>query len=365
LLRGDRDASLVSVQGVLLESVRRHGARVLVMQLGEFIFHAQLGLDGQDGPPLPVAGSLLELTGIAVVAETNAEGAHLSPRMFSLLLRAPADIRILRQPPWWTARRLWQALEVISVTVLGILAWVWLLRRQVRVQTAALKERTQREAIFEERTRIAQELHDTLDQELTGLSLQLNAVQSQVTNDDTGQRLSLIHRLLLRSQGEVRRSVWDLRRSAAGAGSLAAALQETITQLRAGSAAAAGVTVHGTERPLPALVEHHVARIAAEAITNAFKHAAASRVSVDLFYEPDAVRLVVADDGRGFVADDVPGHAAGHFGLIGMRERSRKIGGYLLLFSQPGQGTRIELRLSSAPRPRAALSAHANRPAVS
>jgi signal transduction histidine kinase len=252
---------------------------------------------------------------------------------------------VVRQPSWWTPRRLGQALGAISLVALGILSWVWLLRRQVRTQTGALKEQTQREAILEERTRIAQELHDTLDQELTGISLQLNAAASQLKDGPAGARLELVHRLLRRSQSEVRRSVWDLRRPALESGGLPVALEETAAQLRSDSTATFDVVVHGEARPLPALVEHHLLRIAAEAMTNAFKHAAANHFAVELFYQPDFVRLSVKDDGRGFDAGEAPGHATGHFGLIGMRERARKIGGFFRLESSAGKGTCIEIRV--------------------
>jgi signal transduction histidine kinase len=333
-----------------------------VLQTGEVIFHARLAFDAAPALALPAAGSVLELAGICVVAETAIDGARMSPRMFSLLLRSPDDIRILQQPSWWTAQRLWQALGLISIAGVGILGWVWLLRRQVREQTATLKEQTQREAILEERTRIAQELHDTLDQELTGISLQLNAAVSQARGGELGSRLELVHRLLHRSQAEIRRSVWDLRRPALEPGGIAAALQDMAAPLRNGSTARLEVGVHGAARPLTALVEHHLLRVAAEAITNAFRHARANRITVELFYDAHAVRLVVQDDGRGFVAADAPGHAVGHFGLIGMRERMRKVGGSFSLESNPGDGTRIEIRVQETPlngqgaSPRATLS---------
>ncbi len=345
MLRGEWDASLVAVRGVLLESIRQHGAQSLVMQAGDIIFHARLGATGSEAPELPAAGSLLELTGICVVAETTVVGARLSPSMFAVLLRSAADIRIVQAPSWWTARRLGPALGILTCVALGILSWVWLLRRQVRTQTAKLTEQTQREAILEERTRIAQELHDTLDQELTGISLQLNAAVSKLKDDPMGRRLELVHRLLQRSQSEVRRSVWDLRRAALESDGLAAVLKDTATQLRNGSTATLEVSVHGSARSLPALVGHHLLRIAAEAMTNAFKHACAGRIHVELYYEPGAARLCVTDDGRGFDATVVPGHATGHFGLIGMRERTRKIGGTLTLESRPSHGTRIEIRV--------------------
>ncbi len=186
---------------------------------------------------------------------------------------------------------------------------------------------------------------------LTGISLQLTAAKSHVADAPTGQRLAVVQRLIQRSQEEVRRSVWDLRQSAAGGESLAAVLEKTANELRAGSLADLKVTVQGNPRPLVARAEHHIARIAAEALTNAFRHAAARRISVELGYGPDDLRLTVADDGAGFDLTHAPGYATGHFGLIGMQERSRKIGGTLLLTSAPRQGTKVELRVPTPPLP--------------
>jgi signal transduction histidine kinase len=188
----------------------------------------------------------------------------------------------------------------------------------------------------------------------------LNAVASQVKDPPVSGRLEVVHRLLKRSQSEVRRSVWDLRHPALEAGSLGSALDATAADLRNGSTATLEVVIHGTARPLLALVEHHLLRITAEAVTNAFKHACATRIRIDLFYEPGVMRLCVTDDGLGFVAEEAPGHAAGHFGLIGMRERSRKIGATFNLETAPGKGTRIEIRLQdgsprAAPRQAAAI----------
>jgi signal transduction histidine kinase len=90
-------------------------------------------------------------------------------------------------------------------------------------------------------------------------------------------------------------------------------------------------------------------RIAAEAIANALKHAQAGRVAIALGYDAGAVRLEVADDGAGFIIEQAPGHTAGHFGLIGMRERTRKMGGAFELESTPGRGTRLEIRVPHPP----------------
>ena len=104
------------------------------------------------------------------------------------------------------------------------------------------------------------------------------------------------------------------------------------------------VEVHGTPRRLSVAAEHHLFRIAQEALTNAVKHAQASRASVSVAFTEDAVELTVSDDGRG-IPSEKPAHGF-HFGLSGMRERARALGTRLELESAPGIGTTIRVRWS-------------------
>jgi signal transduction histidine kinase len=96
---------------------------------------------------------------------------------------------------------------------------------------------------------------------------------------------------------------------------------------------------------LPAQVENHLFRIASEAVTNARKHALATRIDVEVQFEPDTVTLRVQDDGRGFDATQPLPPESGHFGLFGMRERVEKLRGELHIDSRPGAGTEIRVRV--------------------
>jgi signal transduction histidine kinase len=90
-------------------------------------------------------------------------------------------------------------------------------------------------------------------------------------------------------------------------------------------------------------MEQHLLRIAQEAVTNALKHAGATRIAIKLHLEARNLRLRIGDNGRGFNAQDVFSSRAGHFGLIGMRERAQRLGGELRLASNPGEGTEVEV----------------------
>ncbi|MGV3754098.1 MAG: sensor histidine kinase [Verrucomicrobiota bacterium] len=352
LLQGGLDAGLVSVKGVLLESVRRRGERVLVVQTSNVVFNAHIDQPAEH-PLLDSlrAGSLLELTGVSLIEETISDGSRLWPKMFSLLLRSPSDIAVVKMPPLWSTERLVQTLALVSLVSLIILGWVWLLRRQVSEQAALIGQKVQQEAVLEERTRIAREFHDTLEQELTGVSLQLEAIAHQAGGSPVHKQLELTHRLLLRCQSEVRQSVWDLRRPMLTTGQLGDALKEHILHVCASTAIPIQFAVHGQPVCLPALTQHHLLRIAQEAVSNSLKHAHPGSVCVDLRYETGVVRLRVEDEGCGFTLEQAAGSDAGHFGLVGMSERAGKMGGKLTVRSQPGQGTCVDIIIPTGSTP--------------
>jgi signal transduction histidine kinase len=133
----------------------------------------------------------------------------------------------------------------------------------------------------------------------------------------------------------------DLRASALEGHDLPAALSEAAYQWTAGSPVQISVDVEGESRPLPEETEQHLLRIAQEAVTNAVKHARASRVSIHLEMAGRKLSLRVADNGKGFEQDEAFSELGGHFGLLGMRERAERLGGELRLHSEPGHGTEV------------------------
>jgi signal transduction histidine kinase len=107
------------------------------------------------------------------------------------------------------------------------------------------------------------------------------------------------------------------------------------------------LSVYGKERRLSAVVETHLLRIAGEAVANARRHAKANEINVVVDYSPASVRLKVTDDGCGFDPGALDPVVAGHFGLLGMRERAAKTGGALTLRTAPGQGTEVSVEISA------------------
>lgn len=224
----------------------------------------------------------------------------------------------------------------VCLLVLVLLAWL-LFRLRVRAMQAQFS------AVLAERTRIAREIHDNLAQEMSGLSVQLEVVARTMPPGADAARSSLdrARQQVRHGIAEARRYVWELRSPTLENNDLPAALTETARRLTHETAIQAQVEVNGTFRPLAQLVEDNLLRIGQEAINNAVKHAQAQRIFVNLVFDARRVQLIVRDDGRGFDNQVAGNGRAGHFGLIGMRERAEQIGGTLSIQSTDGSGTEV------------------------
>ena len=199
-------------------------------------------------------------------------------------------------------------------------------------------------ATLEERTRLGRELHDTLLQGLTGLGLKLVAVVNRLDGpSDVVTALRDVVATTQRTLEEARRAVWDIRSPALSHGGFAAVLQAAAEDAVRGTGVALECVIQGA---LPALypdLEAVVVRVAQEAIANIVQHAAARTIRLTFACGARRLRLSVTDDGCGFDVDPTFRAYAGHWGLLGMRERATQIGGTLSVRSSPGHGTRIEL----------------------
>jgi signal transduction histidine kinase len=266
------------------------------------------------------------------------------------------DIEVIRRAPWWTAARLWTALAVAIAVLAGAVLWIALLRRTVARRSQQLAAEIEArhgaavefEATLRERTRLAADLHDTLEQSLTGLAFQLEAGEALIeTNLDRSRRhLGLGQQLLSRSREDLRRSIWNLRSTALDEGSLVDTLHRVAVNRANGTAVTINVESEGEERSIPDVVAGNLLLLGQEAITNALKHGKPAGITLRLTFAAECLALQIEDDGRGFDLQTVAGPAGGHFGLQGMRERIKRLGGKLAIESSPGNGTRI---LASVP----------------
>jgi len=350
-LAGDFDARLVRIDALVLEVSRLSEGPTLVLQSGERVFLARVAAQSAaDTRDTPRPNSWVQLTGVCVHnrlpdAETTNVPVN-TPVSFHLLLSSPASIDVIHAPSWWTLQRVLAAGGLLAIVAIIAVAWVAALRIRVARQTSLIREHLARETLYEERVRIARELHDSLEQDLLGISMQLNATDKLLTQPQRAREsLQLAAAMVRRSQVETHRAVWDLRDNNADPQGLPATLRQAITAIHPPPGTQLNVEVTGEPRPLPAATQNHLLRIALEAVTNALKHANAQRIDVRLAFTPDHLTLTIQDNGRGFDDQQLPPPTSGHFGLFGMRERAEKLKARLTVQSSPNQGTKIQLEL--------------------
>ena len=196
-----------------------------------------------------------------------------------------------------------------------------------------------------ERKRIAQELHDGLAQELTGVVLSLEGAQRAFERNPQilGQQLAKATRDARATLADVRQYMGALRQSAPGGLSLPTTVARLIDDLKRQTGLAVEMREVGSEHELEADLQRAVVRIVGEALRNVAQHADARRATVTLSYSDTDVVVQVTDDGAGFdmAATQATAESNGHFGLVGMRERAEAVGGRLQVTSAAGQGTTV------------------------
>jgi signal transduction histidine kinase/ligand-binding sensor domain-containing protein len=201
------------------------------------------------------------------------------------------------------------------------------------------------QAVLEERNRVAREMHDTVIQGCTGVSALLEGVAALGTADESGRRELLDHaRAQVRmTVDEARRAVWNLRQSPSSSSEeeIGRLLDRMAHEVSHASRVPVRFEAFGPPARLDPSIEHDILMVAREAVYNAVRHAQPSEVRVQLFFENDRIRMRVADDGCGFDPEEAPAVAGEHFGIVGMRERTARLGGRFNLRSAPGSGTEL------------------------
>lgn len=221
------------------------------------------------------------------------------------------------------------------------------------IERSRLFERCAVAGAAEERNRLAREIHDTLAQGLAGTAMQLETADALLEEGAGAERVREVVQQALQSTRQnledVRRSVLDLRPRPLQERSLPRALRELCRERTSAGGPSISFTLSGQERLLPPAVEAGLYRVAQEAVANALRHADPGSVLLTLVLEEDRVTLAVEDDGRGFsgaTSCRAPEGETPHFGLVGMCERLRLLGGHFDVQSTPAEGTRV---LASVP----------------
>jgi signal transduction histidine kinase/ligand-binding sensor domain-containing protein len=226
-----------------------------------------------------------------------------------------------------------------------LLALFALYRLRLRQVSAQIRGRL--EARLAERERIARELHDTLLQGIQGLILRFQAATDRIPSNEPAREL--MEKSLDRADkllAESRDKVKDLRPSPSDVKTLEQALAIEGAHFAEFQPAEFRISVQGAIQDLHPLVHEEGFLIGREALSNAFQHSRAVNIEVEVTYGDDALQVRIRDDGEGIASDMlVAGGRPGHFGLIGMRERANKLGAHLEVWSKPGAGTEVNLRV--------------------
>jgi signal transduction histidine kinase len=359
------------------------GSWVLNLFDGERPFEAWVPAAGGSFPDWWREGAELAVTGTTepYVQPSLRPEMFPFPRGLRLHARTLADVELVRAAPWWTSPRLTKTVFISlagALLLLGVASLVaaFLARKNTALREAREQLRSARDELAKrysvrtgewqeelaarhaaeadfalltaERTRVARELHDTLEQTIASVALQLDAAKGFFTAqpDESQRLLDSATRQLRASQSEVRRSVWNLRSVKLEEATLSEALLQLGEALADTLGPKVEVRCEGKPIQVPPGVASHLFRIAQEGVTNALKHSQAQRIEIRLDFKPEAVEFCVNDDVCGF--DPSAASLNGHFGLRGMTERARALEAELVMDSKPGHGTRVRLTVPVA-----------------
>jgi len=364
----DYDGRLVALEGrlIALQPVESTAAKVaeITIQTGSGLPVRAILPPGGVPEGAERTGCLLRLTGIAIIDYQPGERIpeFQEPSAVSLLLRNTGDVIVVMPAPFWTRARLGAMLAVALST--GLVLWLWTLALRSHLrnradETSKLRESGARHnAVIEERNRLATELHDGVQQLISGISMHVEAARHNLPTESApgGASLNTAHHLLVRLRDEIRRSIWALRDLEVGNADLVKGLNSLIDTQRMCADASLTLKVYGEPPPgLSRATSSSLLLVAQEAIANAVKHGNASNVRITLHQERDGVTLAIYDDGSGFDNVQVKAESAskGQIGLSSMRHRLARLGGSLTIISAPGEGTRVVAQLPLGVSPEA------------
>ena len=243
------------------------------------------------------------------------------------------------RPPFW--RTWWFRVAVALVVLLGLLLFD---RWRVREVRAKLTRRF--EDRLAERTRIAQDLHDTFLQGLLSASMQLHVANDHLDKESPAKPMvERVMQLMSQVMEEGRDAVRGLRSASSNTNDLETAFSQIGQQLCNGEEKDYRVIVEGKPVELHPIIRDEAYRIGREAVVNAFHHSQAGKIEVELEYSPRQLRIVVRDDGIGIDEQVLQSGRDGHWGLAGMRERAENIGARVRLWSRANAGTEVELAI--------------------
>ncbi|HUR60333.1 MAG TPA: histidine kinase, partial [Opitutaceae bacterium] len=292
------EADLVRIQADLREVRTGPEGILLTLDWAGTTLEALLPKPGADQRAAPwEPGSRLQLTGICAVAPSAAvpENGLWNVERFQLLLHQPADVVVLQSAPWLNPRRTTFLLGSGALALVAGLVVLWSHSRRQIAQREVERKMAEAEfaAILGERNRVARDIHDTLAQGLNAVSMQLELAKNVAGkgSDAVLPHVATAHTIVRSCLAEARESIWNMRSHVLEKSDLAGALGSVLRQMSEGLPIETRIDVTGESRRLAPQLENDLLRIGQEGIANALKHAAASRLTLRLEFEPAIVRL--------------------------------------------------------------------------
>ena len=268
------------------------------------------------------------------------------PAPVTLTLPAPGNsvvaVAIVEgRPAFWRTR--WFRLSLVLAAILALFSFYrWRIHQLHTQLTVRFEER------LAERTRIAQDLHDTLLQGLVSASMQLHVANDHLAENSPAKPLvGRVMQLMSQVIDEGRDAVRGLRSTSGNADGLETAFSRAGQEFGNEQVKDYRVIVEGAPRELHPIIRDEAYRIGREALANAFRHSHASMIEVELEYSTKHLRILVRDDGAGIDQQVLQTGKEGHWGLAGMRERAENIGARLKVLSRTNAGTEVELLIPS------------------
>lgn len=354
ILRGTNDCELVEIKATLLDRDVRGTRKYLVLQENGFIFNAYLNqLEDHDPFSDLQNGSRVSVIGVCRIDPGEwLAGEEWRAKAFRIELRSIKDVKVLQSPSWWTLPRVLQIATGVSIVTLIAFGWVFVLRRQVAERTLQLeaqnkkRERAERQNLIEqERTRVAQDLHDELGATLTEVSMLGTLARTPALpladRERYLEKLTATSRAVVSTLDEI---VWAINPKYDTVESLAS--YYSLFAQRFLNLAGIHYRLQGTESFPPIRLDsrlRHSAFLAfKEALNNAVRHSGATQVVISLEVVENKLKVSIADNGRGFVLSE---YQTGCDGIVGMKQRMVKLGGHCEINSTPGKGTIVEFLL--------------------
>lgn len=298
-------------------------------------------------------GCMVSLTGTCVFETDNWRDDLVFPQIhgFRVILNDPSDLVVTKTPPWWTSGRLVAVIGTLLAALLGVFLWNRALNRLAeRRGRQLLKEQighVKADLKTSERTRLAVELHDSIAQNLTGVSMELETAARCGKENVTGLlgHLTIAAKALKSCRLELRNTLWDLRNQSLDERDMDTAIRRTLLPHVKGVDLTVRFNV--PRGRFTDNTAHEVLRIIRELVLNGIRHGGATQIKIAGSSEPDQILFSVWNNGSPFDPSACPGVTDGHFGLQGIRERLGAISGTLVIASAADKGTKATVHIST------------------